>query len=93
MQVNPETGADMGFGHALRKQAFDDAEMIFGGNGIYVPGIMNRPPNNPAVNEVFQPIILPGLKLFPSQDQPDTFSRNYSIVVHRKLPEEEQLWS
>ena len=92
MQVSPETGADMGFGNALRKQAFDDAESIFGGHGIYVPGIMNRPANNPSVTEVKQPIVLPGLKLLPSNLQPDTYSRNYSCVQARELPEAERLW-
>lgn len=93
MQVNPETGADMGFGNALRKQAFDDAEMIFAGHGVYVPGIMNRPANNPAVGESKQPIVLPGLKLIPSNEQPDTYTRNYSGVERRQLAEEEQLWN
>lgn len=93
MQVNPETGADMGFGHALRKQAFEQVEMILGGHGIYVPGIMNRPVNNPAVTETIQPIVLPGVRLKLSQEQPDTFTRNYSCLESRELPEEEQLWS
>ena len=92
-QVNPETGADMGFGSALRKQAFEEAEMIFGGHGVYVPGIMNRPANAPVLGEAKQPIVLPGVKLLSSEARPDTFSRNYSYVERRKLPEEQQLWS
>lgn len=93
MQLNPETGADMGFGNSMRKQAFEDAESIFGGHGIYVPGIMNRPQNNPTVGETIQPLVLPGLKLLISGDRPDTFSRNDSCVFVRELPEEEQLWT
>lgn len=93
MQVNPETGADMGFGSSMRKQALEEAEAIFGGHGIYIPGIMNRPPNSPAVGESKQPLVLPGLKLLKSGDRPDTFSRNDSCVFARELPEEQQLWS
>lgn len=93
MQVNPETGADMGFGSSYRKQAFEEAEAIFGGHGIYVPGIMNRPVNSPMTGESKQPLVLPGVKLLSSSDRPDTFSRNDSCVFQRELPEEQQLWS
>jgi hypothetical protein len=93
MQMNPETGADMGFSNALRKQAFEDAEAIFGGHGVYVPGIMNRPSNSPMTGEAKQPLVLPGVKLLSSSDRPDTFSRNDSCVFNRDKPKEEKLWS
>lgn len=92
-QLNPETGADMGFGSALRKQSFEDAEAILGGHGVYVPGIMARPTNNPTVGETKQPLVLPGLKLLADSDRPDTFSRNDSCVFTRDLPEQDLLWS
>jgi hypothetical protein len=92
-QLNPETGADMGFGNALRKQAFEDAEAIFGGHGIYVPGIMNRPPNSPATGEAKQPLVLPGVRLLSSSDRPDTFSRNDSFVFGRESLKQDELWS
>ena len=92
MQINPETGADLGFGNALRKQAFEDAEAIFGGHGIYVPGIMNRPTNSPATGEAKQPLVLPGVKLLSSSDRPDTFSRNDSFVFGRELSKQDEIW-
>lgn len=93
MQMNPETGADMGFGNALRKQAFEDAEAIFGGHGVYVPGIMNRPSNSPMTGEAKQPLVLPGVKLLSSSDRPDTFSRNDSFVMVRESLKQDELWS
>lgn len=93
MEVNPDTGADMGFGNSMRKQAFEEAEAIFGSHGIFIPGIMNRPANNPMSGESKQPLILPGVALLSSSDRPDTFSRNDSCVFTRNLPEEQQLWS
>lgn len=95
MQTNPEMGADMGYGNALRKQAFEQMESILGGHGIYVPGIMGRPVNNPTVTETIQPLVLPGLKLIPSQERPDTYTRNYSCVETRTTPPvpDPPLWS
>lgn len=91
-QINPETGADMGFGAALRKQAFEEAETIFGGHGIYVAGIMNRPANAPMLGETKQPLVLPDVPLLSSEQRPDTFSRVEAIVFHRELKDEEKLW-
>lgn len=92
IQVNPETGADMGFGNSLRKQAFEEAEAIFSSHGVFVPGIMSRPPNNPMIGESKQPLVLPGVQLLSSEARPDTYSRVDSINYDRTLPAEQQLW-
>ena len=91
MQVNPETGADMGFGNSYRKQAFEEAEAIFGTHGIYIPGVMQKP-SSTGIGKEGQPLVLPGLKLLSSHDRPDTYSRNEAIVFKRELPIEQQLW-
>lgn len=91
MQINPETGADMGFGQTYRKQAFEEAEAIFGTHGIYIPGIMQKP-TSAGLGKEGQPLVLPGLKLLGSSDRPDTYSRNDAVVYKRELPETQKLW-
>ena len=88
-----ELGADQGFGAVLKKQAVEQLEMIMHGHGVYIPGIMNPPQENPSTGMFRQPIVLPGLTLLTSEEQPDIYSRNYSYVERRELSEDEQLWA
>jgi hypothetical protein len=77
----PQMGGDAGFGAVIRKQAQEELESIFGGHGIYIPGLMSPPIAMPGSYR--QPLVLPGVPLKSDLLQPDTLTRSYSVVERR----------
>ena len=84
---SPELGGDAGFGAILRKQAIEELEAILHGHGVFIPGI-TQPPSEGTYR---QPLLLPGVRLIPEAQQPDTFTRSYSFVAQKKIPETEKI--